>query len=177
MVGQVVTDFRQEELNLGPNQGRRDYALRIVEVLRGPARPGEVVDVQYLLPNWPQTVFSEAFGPTPSCTYLRAEPGETIAIAIGALQPGGPMSDAGTGMEWVQPPTRYNAVGLIGPAADRDRGAEWERELVTLQELLELAPPEAQLPTDADPWWLWAIAALAGSFAIGWFVLRRRRAN
>jgi hypothetical protein len=137
VVGQVI-DASEADLHLGPDQGPREYALRVTHVLRGGARPGDVLDIQYLLPNWPQTRYLGGDGTTAaSCTYLRAAPGEVIALAFDALQPGGPMSENGT--SWIQPPTRYNAVGVLAGHAD-EAGTEWVRERVTLPQLLDLAP-------------------------------------
>ena len=137
VVGEIVTDFELADLHLGPNQGPRRYALRVTEVLRGDARPGDLIDVQYLVANWPQIRYrasdmtSEA-----SCTYLRAAPGEVVALAFDALRPGGPMST--NGVEWIQPPTRYNAVGVIkGPGGDA--GTDFYRERVTIRQLRFLA--------------------------------------
>ena len=66
-----------------------------------------------------------------------------IALAFDALQPGGPMT--ANGVSWIQPPTRYNAVGvLFGPAGE----LEWAREPVTLPRLIDLA---RIAPPDADP--------------------------
>jgi hypothetical protein len=137
VVGEIVTDFELADLHLGPDQGPRDYALRVTEVLRGDARPGDLIDMQYLGANWPQTRYLGGDGTTAaSCTYLRAAPGEVIALAFDALQPGGPMSENGT--KWIQPPTRYNAVGVIkGPGGNA--GTDWYRERVTLRQLRYLA--------------------------------------
>jgi hypothetical protein len=146
IVGEVVTDVSNADLDLGAGQEARAYALRVTYVLRGKMRPDDLVDIQFLLPNWPQTHYSGADGPSPSCTYLRATPGEVIALAFDALHPGGPMS--ANGEDWIQPPTRYNAVGVIeGPGGNYGTGRY--RERVTLSQLRRLA----SLPqTDtADP--------------------------
>jgi hypothetical protein len=136
VVGVIVTDFDQADLHLGTGQAARDYVLRITHVLRGRAQPGDLLDVQYLQPNWPQIRFFGSTGPTPSCTQLRAAPGEVIALAFEALQPGGPMKQLD--YEWVQPLTRYNAVGVIrGPGGDY--GTNQYRERVTLRQLRHLA--------------------------------------
>jgi hypothetical protein len=147
VVGEIVTDFELADLHLGPDQGSRDYALRVMEVLRGDARPGDLVDMQYLEANWPQTRYAGGDGTTAaSCTNLRAAPGEIIALAFDALQRGGPMSENGT--NWIQPPTRYNAVGVIkGPGGTA--GTDRYRQPVTLGRLRALA---ALPPTDTgDP--------------------------
>jgi hypothetical protein len=146
IVGEVVTNFELADLHLGPNQGPREYALRVTEVLRGDARSGDLVDMQYLQPNWPQIRFSNSGAPLASCTYLRAEPGEVIALAYDALHPGGRMQNLQ--YKWVQPPTRYNAVGVIrGPGGNA--GTSDYRQPVTLRRLRALA---ALPQTDtADP--------------------------
>ncbi len=147
VVGEIVTDFDQADRHLGADEGRRDYALRVTEVLRGDRDVGDLLDVQYLLPNWPQTRFAGSDGTLASCTYLPAAPGDVIAIAFDAVQPGGRMKDGDR--TWLQPPTRYNGVGVIWTtqAPDDDVDPWHEREHVTLRQLRSLA----SLPmTDAD---------------------------
>ena len=143
VVGEVIP-ATEADLRLGPDQGPREHALRVTHVLRGGSRPGDLLDIQYLLPNWPQTRYKGGDGTSaPSCTYLHAEPGEVIAIAFDALQPGGPMT--ANGVSWTQPPTRYNAAGILfGPPGE----FEWAREPVTLPGLMELA---RIAPANADP--------------------------
>ena len=98
--------------------------------------------MQYLQANWPQIRFADFGGTLASCTYLRAAPGEVIALAFDALQPGGPMKN--DQYEWIQPPTRYNAVGVIeGPGGNA--GTDHYRQPVTLERLRFLA---ALPPTD-----------------------------
>lgn len=146
VVGEIVTDFTAADLHLRADQGPRDYALRITHVLRGGARPGDLIDMQYVQANWPQVRISNTGGPISSCTYLRAAPGEVIALAFDALQPGGPMKNGK--YEWIQPPTRYKAAGVIkGPGGNY--GTHHYREPVTLRQLQHLA---SLPPTDsADP--------------------------
>ena len=77
-------------------------------------------------------------GTIASCTYLRAAPGEVIALAYGALQPGGRMTSGD--ITWFQPPTRYQAVGVIHADAGRSEDYPWSaREVVTLAQLQHLA--------------------------------------
>jgi hypothetical protein len=52
IVGELVR-ASAGDLVLGPNQGPRTMALRVTEVLRGPKTVGQLVDVEYLQPNWP----------------------------------------------------------------------------------------------------------------------------
>ena len=142
VVGTVVTDFDQADLHLGTNQNPRRYALRVTEVLRGDANAGDLLDVQYLLPNWPQTRYANDAGSAvalASCNYLHAVPGEVIALALDALQPGGPMRDGD--QAWIQPPTRYNAVGVVMTTEpyDPDTSPQNDRELITLRQLRLLA--------------------------------------
>jgi len=167
IVGEIVTDFELADLHLGPNQGPREYALRVTEVLRGDARRGDLVDMQYLQPNWPQIRFSNSGGSLASCTYLRAEPGEVIALAYDALQPGGPMQNQQ--FKWIQPPTRYIAVGVInGPGGNA--GTDFYRQPVTLQQIKFLsalpttdAANSTQLePVDAAGTPLLLVAGLVG---------------
>ena len=154
VIGEVIT-ATEADLRLGPDQGPRDYALRITNVLRGGARSGDLLDIQYLLPNWPQTQFNREFGPTPSCTYLRAAPGEVIALALNAVHSGGRMKERD--QEWIQLPTRYNAVGVLaGPAGEA--GTDAFREPVTLPRLVDLTsippvnadPPEVRTPDGSN---------------------------
>lgn len=154
IVGEIVTDFELADLHLGANQGPRDYALRVTEVLRGDAQAGDLVDMQYLQPNWPQIRFSNSAGPLASCTYVRAEPGEVIALAYDALHPGGAMQNQQ--FRWRQPPTRYNAVGVInGPGGDA--GTSHYRQPVTLERLRVLAAlpqtdaSDAVVPMSREP--------------------------
>jgi hypothetical protein len=159
VVGQVVTDFTLADLDLKPETDDRDYALRVTHVLRGNAHVGDLLDVQYMLPNWPQTRFRSGSeeGTISSCTHLPAAPGEVIALAFDALHPGGPMRSGD--LRWVQPPTRYNAVGVIEAKSSR-----WEREHVTLSQLRALA---AMPPTDADQV-LPSFAPAPGSAPLAW---------
>jgi len=146
VVGEIVTEFNEADLSLGAGQGSRDYALRITHVLRGGARPGDLLDIQYLLPNWPWTHFTGADGPTASCSHLRAAPKEVIALAFDALHRGGPMRAGDEA--WTQAPTRYSAVGVVkGPVGIY--GTDTYRERVTLRQLEHLAslpPTDAAVP-------------------------------
>jgi hypothetical protein len=148
IVGEIVTDFELADLHLGPNQGPREYALRVTEVLRGDARRGELVDMQYLQPKWPQIRFSNSGPSLASCTYLRAEPGEVIALAYDALQPGGPMQNQQ--YKWIQPPTRYIAVGVIkGPGGNA--GTDFYRQPVTLRQIRFLSSLPPTHAADSSP--------------------------
>lgn len=176
IVGEVVADFGEGNLDLWAGQETRAYALRVTNVLRGELRRGDLLDIQFLLPNWPQTYYTGARGPSPSCTYLRAAPGELIALAFDALQPGGPMT--GNGEEWIQPPTRYNAVGVIdGPGGSHGTGGF--RQRVTLRQLRNLAslPPtdtvEHALPKSGGTGTMLLLAAGLIGLTFGW---RRFRA-
>ena len=174
VIGEVVA-ATEADLRLGPDQGPRDRALWITHVLRGRARPGDLLDIQYLLPNWPQTQFDRAFGPTPSCTYLRTAPREVIALALDALRPGGRMQERD--QEWIQPPTRYNAVGVLaGPVGEV--GTDDFREPVTLPRLLDLATiprldPDPPPPPSPDGTNLLLLTALIGTLLGTLLALRR----
>lgn len=151
VVGEVVSDFDPAELHIPPDQ-ERAYALRITHVLRGAMKSGDMLDIQFLGANWPQ-VSSGSGGPYPSCAHPRAAPGEVIALAFDALQLGGPMRSGN--VKWIQPPTRYNAMGVIkGPGGSQ--GTNGYRERVTLAQLRSLAAlPQtdtaAPMPLDAVP--------------------------
>jgi hypothetical protein len=157
VVGDVVADFDPSQLQTSDG-GPRTKALRVTEVLRGPHTVGDLVDIQWLLPNWPWTVSSADLQAYPSCSYLQGVPGETIAIAFDALQPGQDLSvQDEIEINWHQPPTRYNAMGVI---AAEEPSAEWgaDRERVTLSQLRNLAAlPAADTLGPADeprssPW-------------------------
>lgn len=166
VVGEVVTDVSHSDLGLGADQGVRDYALRVTEVLRGGAEIGDLVDIQYLTPNWPQVRFRWADGALASCTYVRAEPGEVLAFAFDATHPGGRMTEQG--YAWIQPPTRYHAVGVIqGPGGNQ--GTSHYRERVTLERLRALAAlPMTDAPVAAaTPGGSPSVAILAGLLAFG----------
>ena len=177
VVGEIVSDFELADLHLGPDQGPRDYALRVTEVLRGDARPGDLVDMQYLGANWPQIRYLGGDGTSAaSCTYLRAAPGEIIALAFDALQPGGPMSE--NGANWIQPPTRYNAVGVIkGPGGNA--GTSTYRQPVTLGRLRALAalpPTDTISPLIRSPRPSVIFVLIAGIVGLGLGIRRHRPA-
>lgn len=110
VIGEVVTDVT--DLHLTPADGSRHYALRLTEVLRGDSRVGDLLDVEYLEPNWPQVPSSvEPYELWASCRGLSVRSGETIVMAFDALIPRGSMLSGH--LHWIQPPTRYNAVGVI----------------------------------------------------------------
>ncbi len=171
VVGEVVADVSHSELGLGADQGLRDYAFRVTEVLRGDAETGELLDIQYLTPNWPQVRFRWAEGALASCTYVRAAPGEVLAFAFDATHPGGRMTEQG--YAWIQPPTRYHAVGVIqGPGGNQ--GTMHYREPVTLQQLRALAvlPMTDARAAAVTPSPSPSVAILAGLFAFGVAFLR-----
>jgi hypothetical protein len=173
IVGRIVTNFHESELHLPAGQEAPDYALRVTVVLRGPHRVGDLVDVEYLLPNWPQMRVAGDTESLASCSYLRLAPGNLVALAFDALQPGGPMHE--NGVTWQQPPTRYNALGIIeGPSYANEFNLR--REVVTLAQLRALAalPPTdtASVPAVDHSLGGPALAGLAGVLA-AWAVMRR----
>ncbi len=114
LVGASAADFY-----LGPNQGPRRMGIRVTEVLRGPKALGDLVDVQYLQPNWPWITYPGGNGKAfPSCTYLlmEADVGDTIALALGAVQPRQRIEVQG--VSWMQPRTTYNAMSRIRSPAN-----------------------------------------------------------
>ena len=113
IVGELVR-ASAADLDLGPNQGPRKMAMRVTEVLRGPKTVGDLVDVEYLQPNWPWTKYRGGNGRAfPSCAYLvmEANVGDTIALALGAVQHRQRL-EAG-GLSWLQPRTTFNAMTKI----------------------------------------------------------------
>ncbi len=168
VVGRVVSDFAQAKLHLEADQGARDYALRITEVLRGPRKPGDLMDIQYLRANWPWARSYAHSDHYPSCSYIRTAPGEVIAVAIGAVMPRGLVTSGG--QQWVQPKTRYNAMGVIKAVL---RG----RERVTLEYLraaaeypqtdtAELATPRSNGPDTPRMVGLLAVGLLTFLFTL-----------
>lgn len=168
VVGDVVSDFDPSDLHV-KDAASRTEALRVTAVLRGHVSVGDLVDEEFLLPNWPwqKTAGYPAY---PSCSYLQALPGERIAIAFDALQPGGLMQ--ANGVSWDQPPTRYNAMGvLIAKPPSPGWGAE--RERVTLPQLIRLAGlPATDTTSLPNPdqsqacLWIAIIAALFSGLAL-----------
>lgn len=172
VVGTIVTDFAQSDLHLSADQAPRDYALRIIEVLRGPRTPGDLMDVQDLLPNWPWTKSLAELAPYPSCSSLHTAPGETIALALDALMPRQRLANGN--LHWIQPATRYNAMGVLRavlPGRERVTLREL-RDLAALPETSTLAAPDAQPDRVPVLVVLWIGASLFVLRAIG---PRRRR--
>ena len=113
IVGRIVR-ASAADFDLGPNQGPREMALRVTEVLRGPKAVGDLVDVEYLQPNWPWIKYLGGNGQAvPSCTYLTmyANVGDTIALALGAVQPQQHLEVQG--VSWMQPRTTFNAMSKV----------------------------------------------------------------
>jgi len=136
VVGDVIADFDPADL-FTADGGSRTEAFRITTVIRGDKEVGELLDIQWMLPNWPWDKTSDDTPAYPSCSHLQAVPGETIALAIDALQPGVAMQTQDD-VTWYQPPTRYNAMGVL---VSIDPSGSWgaDRERVTLSQLRELA--------------------------------------
>ncbi len=113
LVGELVR-ASAADLDLGPNQGPRKMAMRVTEVLRGPKAVGDLVDVEYLQPNWPWIKYRGGNGQAvPSCTHLitEANVGDTIALALGAVQPRQRLEVEG--VSWMQPRTTFSAMSKI----------------------------------------------------------------
>jgi hypothetical protein len=156
VVGDVVSNFDPSDLHVADAASRTE-ALRVTAVLRGDVSVGDLVDEEWLLPNWPWGLPTAGWPAIPSCSYLQAVPGERIAIAFDALHPGGLMHD--NGISWEQPPTRYNAMGvLIAKGASDGWGLERERvRLKQLERLAALPATDTASPPNPDrsqplPW-------------------------
>jgi hypothetical protein len=118
IVGDIV-GATADDLDVGPNQGPRTMALRVSEVLRGPRAVGDLVDIEYLEPNWPWIKYRGGTGEAvPSCTYLlmEADIGDTIALALGAVQPAQRLERQD--ISWTQPRTTYNGMSKIHDDGD-----------------------------------------------------------
>jgi len=131
IIGTVVTDFNVTDLGLTQGTSRH-LALRVTEVVRGDYKVGELVDIEYLDPNWPWSGSPDT-APIPSCNGGPGRPGDVIALALDAVQPAQRLADGS--FSWWQPRTPYNAVGVVevGPQGLK------EREAVTLAEVRRLA--------------------------------------
>ena len=159
------------DLDLGPNQGPRQMALRVTEVLRGPKAVGDLVDIEYLEPNWPWIKYRGGNGQAvPSCTYLMMEAnvGDRIVLALGAVQPQQRLENEG--LSWMQPRTTYNAMSKIRSAA---KLAEIRR-IAGLPET-DMAPNVAADSADdlGRPLLLTFAAGIIGG-AIAWWRISRR---
>ena len=170
IVGDLIS-ASEGDLDLGPNQGPRTMAMRVTEVLRGPKAPGDLLDVEYLEPNWPWIKYRGGNGQAvPSCTYLlmEANVGDTIALALGAVQPRQRLEVEG--MSWMQPETTFNAMTKI-----RD-----SRQLARIRLLAGLPQTDMGLRSKArsgmpaDAWWplVFAMGAIGG--AVAWRKAARR---
>jgi|GEM_PF-2325132 len=170
LIGEIVTVDDPAELGLGPDQGRV-IALRVIEVLRGPRAVGDLVDVQYLQPNWPWGNLVGGTGePFPSCSYLDffVDPGGTIAPALGAVQPRQRLEDEG--ISWIQPRTVYNAMSKI-----RDAGRLADlRYLAGLPQTDMVAAPTGAPSGRAGLPWLLILLAGVGAGAVSWYRAVRR---
>lgn len=173
VVGEVITVL---DPDAPPTEdGPRIKALWISAVLRGDRRVGDRIDMQWLLPNWPWDRTSDDTPAYPSCSYLHAGPGEMIAIAFDALQPTQELSSSDD-VTWLQPPTRYNAMGVLVSEEIEEPGRQ--RERVTLSQLQALAAMPVTDTTAAaqgsQPARLWPLVVLAG-FLAGLVTLVRPR--
>ncbi len=170
IVGQLVR-ATAADFDLGPNQGPRTMALRVTEVLRGPRAVGDLVDVEYLQPNWPWIKYRGGNGQAvPSCTYLvmEANVGDKIALALGAVQPQQRLEVQG--VSWTQPRTTFNAMSKI-----RSPGLLVEiRRIAGLPET-DMAPEGlAATASRLDLPWLVVLAAGVLGGGVGWWRAGRR---
>jgi hypothetical protein len=158
-IGDIVGVADVAELGLS-EEHQREIALRVTEVLRGPRSVGDLVDVQFLEPNWPwmKGPGYEAF---PSCSYLNffVDEGDTIALALGAVQPRQRLEE--NGVSWIQPRTVYNAMSKVRTASRLDD----LRYLAGLPQTDAIAPVESGLArANAGHPWLLVVAGLTAGF-------------
>jgi hypothetical protein len=170
IIGELVR-ASAADLPLGPNQGPRSMALRVTEVLRGPKAVGDLVDVEYLLPNWPWIKYRGGNGQAvPSCTFLvmEANVGDRILLALGAVQPRQRLEVRG--VSWMQPRTTFNAMSKI-----RDAGRLAEiRRIAGLPET-DMAPKVADAgAAGRDLSWPVAFAVGVVGGAVAWWRAGRR---
>jgi hypothetical protein len=172
IVGKLVP-ASAADLGVGPAQ-EREMALSVIEVLRGPKRVGALVDVQFLQPNWPWLgIRGEDGRAFPSCTYLRmkATIGDTIVLALGAVQPRQRLEAEGA--SWIQPRTTYNAMTKIRTAA----------QLAEIRRIARLPETDtgsgisaSATKSSGHPWAVVLAAGLIGA-AVAWRRSRRRPAG
>jgi hypothetical protein len=125
---------------------RAEFTVRVDEVLRGPARVGDLRPFRYLAPNWPWA--NDPGGqPYPSCSTIYADLGEHLIVALGARTSGSIIEEGG--MRWYQPPTTFNTIGIT-EGSSREQYGSGGRQLFSLERLRELARLSAP-PTDAAP--------------------------
>jgi hypothetical protein len=175
VVGDIVDNVDPADLKLGDGDTE---ALRVTAVIRGNYyQVGDLIGTQNLLPNWPWRMAGDASGAYPSCSYLQALPGEQIAIAFDARMPGQQLRDS-ENATWYQPPTRYNAMGVLTALEPSDGWGE-EREQVTLAQLRSLAalPQTDVVSSGNEPQegGALALAALAGAVSALFVLVRRPR--
>ena len=168
LIGDIVPVTGAAELGLGPEQ-QREFALRVTEVLRGPRSVGDLVDVQYLEPNWPWAKVGshEAF---PSCSYLNhfVSVGDTVALALRAVQPRQRLKE--NGVSWIQPRTVYNAMSKV-------RNATRLGDIQFLAGLpqTDMADPTVEAPrSNSGLPWLVVLVAGVGAGCAAWYRTERR---
>jgi hypothetical protein len=149
-VGRIV-QASAADLRLDPSQGPREIALRVTIVLRGPRAVGDLVDVENLEPNWPWIKYQGGTGEAvPSCTRLAFEVqiGDTIALALGAVQPTQRLEV--DGVSWTQPRTSYNGMTKVRS----------EARLAEIRRIAGLPQTDmaSQDRRDAAPAWPWVLA-------------------
>ena len=174
IVGELVP-ASAADLGLDPNDHPREMALRVTEVLRGPKAVGALVDVQYLQPNWPWIKYRGGTGhAVPSCTYLsmQAHIGDTIALALGAVQPRQRLEVQD--VSWMQPRTTFNAMSKIRTPAQLDE----IRRIAGLPETdtgSDVAAASAALPDYS--WAVLLVVGVAGGVAAWWRAGRPKRSG
>ena len=94
-------------------------------------------------PTGPRHVTWAVRDERPSCTYLRAAPGEVIALAFDALQPGGPMTRTAR----MDPAADALQRGRRPQRPGRQAGTESVRERVTLRNSSTWHPFHSPMPT------------------------------
>jgi hypothetical protein len=116
-----------------------DFRLRIDEVIRGSARPGQVRRITDLQPKWPVASLADGTRVAP-CEAIGASTGNVIALAFDALAPDGA--------------TRYNAISWISGTPELRHPDQYT--ITTVAELSALGPlpptdtasvPEATSPS------------------------------
>lgn len=128
--------------------------FRVDRVLRGSGQVGAVRKLENLLPNWPSG----------SCTYLIADEGDVIALALGALAP--------------DRRTRLNAAAWIAGTPNHYHNEGGDAEVATLAEIEAIAalPQTSTAPerTAGDPEAVIAASLVVAAVMASVIALRRR---
>jgi hypothetical protein len=132
-VGTAKELFVGDVVATGPSYA--EFTVRIDEVLRGPAKVGDLRELRYIEPNWPWMNYPGG-KPYASCSMLHGSVGETVVLALAARWPGGTLRVET--LSWYQPPTTFNTMAIVNGSPHEQYGSGG-RQLFSLERLRELA--------------------------------------